>query len=85
METRARNLTRGAQETIKEKAQEWGERARVARMAAMEKAQAAYGMAQDKTRAGVRATDQAIRQSPYISLGVAFGAGLLIGLLTRRR
>ena len=85
METRTRNLARGAQETIKEKAQEWGERARAARSAAVEKAHAAYGMAQDKTKAGARATDHAIRENPYVALGIAFGCGLAIGLLTRKR
>ncbi len=84
METRSKNL-RGAQEAIKEKAQEWGDRAKTAGSAAMEKAQAAYGVAQERTIAGAKATDQAIRQSPYIALGAAFGIGLAIGLLARRK
>lgn len=83
METRAKNL-RGAQDMIKEKAQQWGDRAKMASSAAREKAQAAYGMAHEKTLAGVRATDQAIRQYPYAALGAAFGIGLAIGLLARR-
>ncbi len=85
METRTRNLARGAQETIKEKAQEWGDKAKAARSAAMEKAQAAYGMAQEKTKAGVRATDTAIRENPYMALGIAFGCGIAIGWLVRRK
>ncbi|MBA4146896.1 MAG: DUF883 family protein [Verrucomicrobia bacterium] len=85
METRTKNLARGAQETIKEKAQEWGDRAKAARSAAMEKAQSAYGMAQDKTKAGALATDHAIRENPYAALGIAFGCGLAIGLIARRR
>ena len=36
---------------------------------------------QEKTLAGARATDRAIRDYPYASLGVAFALGLLIGVL----
>lgn len=35
--------------------------------------------------ASARATDRLIRKHPYSSLGFAFGAGLLIGLLARRK
>ena len=40
---------------------------------------------QEKTTAGARATDRCIREHPYESLGVAFGVGLLIGVLINRR
>jgi ElaB/YqjD/DUF883 family membrane-anchored ribosome-binding protein len=40
---------------------------------------------QESTIAGARATDKAIRDYPYSSLGVAFGLGLLIGLLAARK
>ncbi len=36
---------------------------------------------QEKTMAGARATDRAIRDYPYASLGVAFGLGLIIGVI----
>lgn len=39
---------------------------------------------QEKTTAGARATDRAIRQHPYESLGIAFGLGLLVGVLINR-
>ena len=35
--------------------------------------------------AGARATDRIIRDNPYRSLGVVFGAGLLLGMLINRR
>ena len=35
--------------------------------------------------ASAQATDRLIRDHPYPSLGLAFGAGLLIGLLVRRK
>jgi ElaB/YqjD/DUF883 family membrane-anchored ribosome-binding protein len=40
---------------------------------------------QEKSAAGARATDRTIREHPYESLGVAFGLGLLIGVLINRR
>ncbi|MCI0745746.1 MAG: hypothetical protein L0Y58_10105 [Verrucomicrobia subdivision 3 bacterium] len=39
---------------------------------------------QEKTVAGARATDRAIRQHPYESIGIAFGLGVLIGVLINR-
>ena len=47
--------------------------------------QSARTRVQEGTVAGAKATDRAIREHPYQSLGIAFGAGLLIGLLIARR
>jgi ElaB/YqjD/DUF883 family membrane-anchored ribosome-binding protein len=40
---------------------------------------------QESTVAGAKATDRAIREYPYQSLGVAFGVGVLLGVLLARR
>jgi len=40
---------------------------------------------QEQTTAGARATDRAIREHPYESIGIAFGVGVLIGVLINRR
>lgn len=40
---------------------------------------------QEGTVAGAKATDRTIREHPYESLGVAFGLGVLIGVLIARR
>ena len=40
---------------------------------------------QEGTVAGAKATDRAIREHPYEALGVAFGLGVLIGVLIARR
>ncbi len=40
---------------------------------------------QDRTVKGAKATDRAIRENPYQSLGIAFGVGLLLGVLISRR
>jgi ElaB/YqjD/DUF883 family membrane-anchored ribosome-binding protein len=36
----------------------------------------------DRAIAGARTTNQTVRQHPYASLGVGFGVGLLLGVLT---
>lgn len=40
---------------------------------------------QESTSAGARATDQVIRDHPYESIGIAFGVGVLIGVLINRK
>jgi ElaB/YqjD/DUF883 family membrane-anchored ribosome-binding protein len=44
-----------------------------------------YQQFEDKAVAGAQATDKVIREHPYESLGVAFGVGLLIGVLVTRK
>jgi ElaB/YqjD/DUF883 family membrane-anchored ribosome-binding protein len=53
--------------------------------AAMESARATAHKVQEKAVAAAKATDQAIRTHPYESLGVAFGVGLLVGVLVARK
>ena len=78
METRTRDLAREAKEGIKETAQQWSEKAKAA-------SSAAYQTASTKMKAGAAATDEAIRGNPYAALGVAFGCGVLLGLLIKRK
>jgi ElaB/YqjD/DUF883 family membrane-anchored ribosome-binding protein len=40
---------------------------------------------QERAVATTQATDRLIRQNPYQSIGIAFGVGLLIGVLVDRR
>lgn len=40
---------------------------------------------EDKAIEGAQAADRTIREHPYQSLGVAFGVGLLIGVLVQKR
>jgi ElaB/YqjD/DUF883 family membrane-anchored ribosome-binding protein len=39
------------------------------------------GGVKEKAIAGARTTDQAIRQSPYQTIGIVFGVGVIVGLL----
>jgi len=36
---------------------------------------------QEQTTVAAKATDRAVREHPYQAIGVAFGVGLLVGLL----
>jgi len=42
---------------------------------------AGAGQVKEKAIYGAKTTDQAIRKSPYQSLGIVFGVGLIVGLL----
>jgi ElaB/YqjD/DUF883 family membrane-anchored ribosome-binding protein len=46
--------------------------------------QQARDTVQQRTRASVEATDRTVREHPYASIGVAFCAGLLLGVLLAR-
>jgi len=52
---------------------------------AIEKAKAVCEQLQEKTVLAAKATDRTVREHPYEAIGVAFGVGLLIGVLVGRR
>ncbi|HKM52417.1 MAG TPA: hypothetical protein VJY33_03345 [Isosphaeraceae bacterium] len=52
--------------------------------AAVEKAKAACERLEEKTVAAAKATDKAVREHPYQAVGIAFGVGILIGVLVAR-
>ena len=49
--------------------------------ATVEKAKAAYERLEEKTVAAAKATDKTVRDHPYPAIGIAFGLGLLVGVL----
>lgn len=51
----------------------------------LESAKSTYRRLEDKTVAGAKVADKTIRDHPYESIGIAFGVGLLIGVLVGRR
>lgn len=76
------------EEMIKATAGDMSEKARDMRArlnVSLASAKAACGRLEDKAVAGARAADQAIRAHPYESIGIAFGVGLLVGLLVTRK
>lgn len=53
--------------------------------AALESAKDVAARVRDKAVAGAKATDVAVHEHPYPAIGIAFGAGALIGYLLSRR
>ncbi len=53
--------------------------------ASIEKAKEMCSRLQEQTVAAGKATDKAVREHPYEAIGIAFGLGMLIGLLAIRR
>jgi len=78
-------MGRDAKDAIKETADEWGSRTKAMGNAALESAKSTYEAAQNKAIAGAKMTDQAIRENPYKALGIAFGVGIVLGFLCKRK
>lgn len=81
-------LMRDAEELMKATAGQASEkvtelRSRLA--AAIESAKATCHRLEGKTLAAAKATDRTIREHPYESVGIAFGIGLLVGVLVGRK
>ncbi len=64
---------------------EKGQAAREKLAAALEVARETRRKLQDQAVAGAKATDRLIREHPYQSIGIAFGIGMLIGILVNRK
>lgn len=85
-------LTRDAEDLLKATAGDVSEKAKEARTrvsAALERAKATCTHLQEQTlataKAAAKKADVIIREHPYESIGVAFGLGLLIGVLVTRK
>ena len=82
-----RALSRDAEELLKATAGDVSEKAKEAR--ALDRARLTCDDLQAKTTASARAAatkaDTVIRDHPYESIGIAFGVGLLIGVLINRK
>lgn len=83
-----RVLSHDAEAMLRETAGQTGEKVTELRerlAASLESAKATYRRLEEKAVAGAKAADITIREHPYESIGVAFGVGLLIGVLVGRR
>ena len=81
-------LARDAEELMKATAGQAGEKLAELRSrltAALESAKATSHRLEEKTVAAAKATDRTIRDHPYESIGIAFGVGLLVGVLVGRK
>jgi ElaB/YqjD/DUF883 family membrane-anchored ribosome-binding protein len=52
---------------------------------ALENGKEIYGRVRDKAIDGAKAADQAVREYPYQAIGIALGAGALIGYIIARQ
>jgi len=81
-------VVRDGEELLKAGAQDLTERGMAARerlAAALEVAKETRRKLQERAVNGARSTDRIIREYPYQSIGIAFGVGMLVGLLANRR
>jgi ElaB/YqjD/DUF883 family membrane-anchored ribosome-binding protein len=81
-------VVRDGEELLRAGAHELGERGVAARerlAAALEAAKETRQRLEKRAREGIKATDKIVREHPYQSIGIAFGAGLLIGVLINRK
>jgi ElaB/YqjD/DUF883 family membrane-anchored ribosome-binding protein len=90
--TDMRTLVRDAQELFREASLATGEKAEELRSrglvlldAAMEKAQEVQSVAVERSKVAAQSTDEYVRANPWQAMGVAAGAGLLLGMLMSRR
>ena len=83
-----KNVARDAEDLIKATAGEISEKTRDARArlaTALESAKESCERWEEKAMAGAKVTDQAIRKHPYEAIGLAFGLGVLLGVLATRK
>jgi ElaB/YqjD/DUF883 family membrane-anchored ribosome-binding protein len=53
--------------------------------AVLESGKEFYGRVRDKAVEGAKSADEALRDHPYSAIGLAFGAGAIVGFLLTRR
>jgi ElaB/YqjD/DUF883 family membrane-anchored ribosome-binding protein len=80
MQTKHRNST-----DLVEHAHNAAEEIQSVGAAALDRAKDLYQTAQTSVVKGARTADRTIRANPYQAVGVAFGVGLLVGFLMRRK
>ena len=90
--TDLQTLTRDTEDLLKATASDMGEKVKEARArvsAALERAKTTCVHLQEQTvataRIAAKKADTAIREHPYESIGVAFGVGLLLGVVVARK
>ena len=86
--TDLKRVVSDSEELLKDSAGTVGEKAREMRerlAQTLESAKVVCRRLEDKAIEGAKATDKVIREHPYQSIGLAFGVGLLIGVLVTRK
>ena len=81
-------LAENARELMAATADVAGEKVAEARKrlgAALERGKELYGQVSDRAVEKAKAVDETIREHPYQAIGMAFGVGILIGVLVSRQ
>lgn len=81
-------LMHDAEELLKATAGDMSEKTKQARtrlQAALENAKATYTQLEYKARDAAKATDRVVRAHPYETIGMAFGVGLVVGVILGRK
>ncbi len=82
------SMAHDAEDFVRETSTGLGDRAREARArlaSSMASAKASLAKLNEKAVQSAKATDRVIRDHPYQSIGIAFGVGILIGVLVTRK
>ncbi len=77
-------LVNDAEALVKAAGGQLADKSKTELVAALDKVKASCRTMQGHAFAGARSADRVIREHPYQSIGVAFGIGLLIGVLVNR-
>lgn len=77
-------LLRDAEALIKAAGRTLSDKSKDQLMAALARFKASCSRVEQEAGCAVRSTDQFVRQYPFTSVGVAFGLGLLLGVLVGR-
>jgi len=83
-----KEVVRDGEELLRAGVEELGEQGAAAKeklASALEVAKETQRRLQKQAIAGAKAADHFIRGNPYQSIGIAFGLGMLLGLLAARR
>lgn len=83
-----KEVVRDGEELLRAGIADLGDRGAAAReklAAALEVAKETQRRLQERAIEGAKSADRYIRTNPYQSIGIAFGAGMLLGLLASRR
>lgn len=81
----AQELFREASHATGEKADELRAKGLVLLEKAVERAHEVQAVAMEKGKAAARSTDEFVHENPWKAIGIAAGAGLLIGMLISRK
>lgn len=81
----AEALIRATADDLSDKAKDARQRLEESVDEAKDKLRDLEGAVKDKAIEGAKETDRVIREHPYESIGLAFGVGVLIGILLNRK